>query len=123
MTNCKGAGQLMRRCLLRLTVGIAPGLAAAALRVARQWSTAIGMDQEAPVTRSAPGTGSVTDVKLLASQSFNEIWRLLELRQRTRRTTTAWSRSHTHRAAHRNPGSAGDHSRPIRGTGKPPAGA
>jgi len=27
----------------------------------------------------APGTGSVTDVKLLAAQLFNETWRLLEV--------------------------------------------
>jgi len=32
---------------------------------------------------SAPGTGSVTDVKLLAAQLFNETWRLLELQGRS----------------------------------------
>jgi hypothetical protein len=32
--------------------------------------------------KSAPGTGSVTDVRLLAAQLFNETWRLLELQGR-----------------------------------------
>src|SRR6476660_2371162 len=32
---------------------------------------------------SVPGTGSVTDVKLLAAQLFNETWRLLELQGRS----------------------------------------
>ena len=35
-------------------------------------------------TKSPPGTGSVTDVRLLAAQLFNETWRLLEQEQRTR---------------------------------------
>ncbi len=35
-------------------------------------------------TKSTPGTGSVTDVKLLAAQLFNDTWRLLELENRTR---------------------------------------
>jgi hypothetical protein len=35
-------------------------------------------------SKSAPGTGSVTDVKLLAAQLFNDTWRLLEQEQRTR---------------------------------------
>jgi tetratricopeptide (TPR) repeat protein len=35
-------------------------------------------------TKSAPGTGSVTDVKLLAAQLFNETWRLMEQEGRTR---------------------------------------
>jgi hypothetical protein len=35
-------------------------------------------------TRSPPGTGSVTDTRLLAAQLFNETWRLLEQDQRTR---------------------------------------
>jgi tetratricopeptide (TPR) repeat protein len=35
-------------------------------------------------TQSAPGTGSVTDVKLLAAQLFNETWRLMEQEGRTR---------------------------------------
>jgi tetratricopeptide (TPR) repeat protein len=35
-------------------------------------------------TKSPPGTGSVTDPRLLAAQLFNETWRLLELEQRTR---------------------------------------
>lgn len=33
---------------------------------------------------SEPGTGSVTDTRLLAAQLFNETWRLLERDQRTR---------------------------------------
>jgi len=33
--------------------------------------------------KSAPGTGSITDVKLLAAQLFNETWRLLELQGRS----------------------------------------
>jgi tetratricopeptide (TPR) repeat protein len=35
-------------------------------------------------TKSPPGTGSVTDAKLLASQLFNETWRLMEQEGRTR---------------------------------------
>jgi len=35
-------------------------------------------------TKSAPGTGSVTDEKLLAAQLFNETWRLIEQQDRTR---------------------------------------
>jgi DNA-binding transcriptional MerR regulator len=35
-------------------------------------------------TKSPPGTGSVTDVKLLAAQLFNDTWRLLEQEGRTR---------------------------------------
>jgi hypothetical protein len=34
-------------------------------------------------TRSAPGTGSVTDERLLAAQLFNETWRLMEQENRT----------------------------------------
>src|SRR5207247_10511050 len=34
-------------------------------------------------TTSAPGSGSVTDVKLLAAQLYNETWRLLELQGRS----------------------------------------
>jgi len=33
--------------------------------------------------KSAPGTGSVTDERLLAAQLFNETWRLMEQRDRT----------------------------------------
>ena len=33
--------------------------------------------------KSAPGTGSVTDQKLLAAQLFNETWRLMEQEERT----------------------------------------
>jgi DNA-binding transcriptional MerR regulator len=35
-------------------------------------------------TKSPPGTGSVTDARLLAAQLFNETWRLLEREGRTR---------------------------------------
>jgi hypothetical protein len=35
-------------------------------------------------TKSPPGTGSVTDVKLLAAQLFNDTWRLMERADRTR---------------------------------------
>jgi tetratricopeptide (TPR) repeat protein len=35
-------------------------------------------------TKSAPGTGSVVDVRLLAAQLYNDAWRLLELEQRSR---------------------------------------
>lgn len=35
-------------------------------------------------TKSAPGTGSVTDQRLLAAQLFNETWRLMEQEDRTR---------------------------------------
>jgi tetratricopeptide (TPR) repeat protein len=35
-------------------------------------------------TKSPPGTGSVTDARLLAAQLFNETWRLLERGGRTR---------------------------------------
>jgi hypothetical protein len=34
--------------------------------------------------KSAPGTGSVTDQRLLAAQLFNETWRLMELENRSR---------------------------------------
>jgi len=35
-------------------------------------------------TKSAPGTGSVSDQRLLAAQLFNETWRLMEQEERTR---------------------------------------
>jgi hypothetical protein len=35
-------------------------------------------------TKSAPGTGSVTDERLLAAQLFNETWRLMDQENRTR---------------------------------------
>ena len=35
-------------------------------------------------TKSPPGTGSVTDQRLLAAQLFNETWRLMEQEDRTR---------------------------------------
>jgi DNA-binding transcriptional MerR regulator len=45
-------------------------------------------EQELPdgaaTTKSAPGTGSVTDTRLLAAQLFNETWRLMEQDERTR---------------------------------------
>jgi DNA-binding transcriptional MerR regulator len=41
-------------------------------------------DTAAITTKSAPGTGSVTDVKLLAAQLFNDTWRLMEKEERTR---------------------------------------
>lgn len=37
----------------------------------------------APTTKSPPGTGSVTDPRLLAGQLFNHTWRLLEQEGRT----------------------------------------
>jgi tetratricopeptide (TPR) repeat protein len=39
--------------------------------------------EQAVTTKSTPGTGSVTDQKLLAAQLFNETWRLMELEGRT----------------------------------------
>jgi DNA-binding transcriptional MerR regulator len=41
-------------------------------------------DPPQATTSSAPGTGSVTDTRLLAAQLFNETWRLLELEGRSR---------------------------------------
>jgi DNA-binding transcriptional MerR regulator len=38
----------------------------------------------AATTKSAPGTGCVTDARLLAAQLFNETWRLMEKEERTR---------------------------------------
>jgi tetratricopeptide (TPR) repeat protein len=38
----------------------------------------------AATATSAPGTGSVTDTRLLAAQLHNETWRLMELQRRTR---------------------------------------
>lgn len=40
-------------------------------------------EENAPTARSAPGTGSVTDERLLAAQLFNETWRLMEREDRT----------------------------------------
>ncbi|HET9894408.1 MAG TPA: MerR family transcriptional regulator [Streptosporangiaceae bacterium] len=37
-----------------------------------------------PTTQSPPGTGSVSDVTLLAKQLFNDCWRLMEMEKRTR---------------------------------------
>jgi hypothetical protein len=36
-----------------------------------------------PTAKSPPGTGSVTDQRLLAAQLFNETWRLMEREDRT----------------------------------------
>ena len=44
----------------------------------------LGAPTGTATTKSAPGTGSVTDVKLLAAQLFNETWRLMEMEGRTR---------------------------------------
>jgi tetratricopeptide (TPR) repeat protein len=40
-------------------------------------------DNATATTKSPPGTGSVSNVKLLASQLYNETWRLMELESRT----------------------------------------
>lgn len=43
-----------------------------------------GTSQPAPATaKSAPGTGTVTDERLLAAQLFNETWRLMEQENRS----------------------------------------
>jgi hypothetical protein len=41
-------------------------------------------DEVTATAKSAPGTGSVTEARLLAAQLFNETWRLLELEGRGR---------------------------------------
>jgi hypothetical protein len=41
-------------------------------------------EPDAATTHSPPGTGCVTDARLLAAQLFNETWRLLEQAERTR---------------------------------------
>ncbi len=41
-------------------------------------------DTSTPTAKSPPGTGSVSDVMLLAKQLFNDVWRLMELEERTR---------------------------------------
>jgi DNA-binding transcriptional MerR regulator len=41
-------------------------------------------DRATPTAKSAPGTGTVTDSRLLGAQLFNEAWRLMELEGRTR---------------------------------------
>ena len=46
--------------------------------------TETDQDQATPTTKSPPGTGSVTDARLLAAQLFNETWRLMELEGRSR---------------------------------------
>ena len=42
------------------------------------------MPELAVTTKSPPGTGSITDEKLLAGQLFNQTWRLLDQEGRTR---------------------------------------
>jgi hypothetical protein len=42
------------------------------------------MPELAASTKSPPGTGSITDEKLLAGQLFNQTWRLLDQEGRTR---------------------------------------
>jgi DNA-binding transcriptional MerR regulator len=42
------------------------------------------LDTATVTAKSAPGTGSVTDERLLAAQLFNETWRLMEKEERTR---------------------------------------
>jgi tetratricopeptide (TPR) repeat protein len=43
-----------------------------------------GTPADAATAHSAPGTGSVTDEKLLAAQLFNQTWQLMEQEGRTR---------------------------------------
>jgi hypothetical protein len=45
--------------------------------------TDLDQDSGAATAKSPPGTGSVTDARLLASQLFNDAWRLMELERRT----------------------------------------
>jgi DNA-binding transcriptional MerR regulator len=42
------------------------------------------LDAGTATTQSPPGAGSVTDVRLLAAQLFNETWRLMQQEERTR---------------------------------------
>ena len=44
----------------------------------------VNQAEQTASSKSAPGTGSVTDSRLLAAQLFNETWRLLEQEGRTR---------------------------------------
>ena len=46
--------------------------------------TGLETTAETATTKSPPGTGSVTDARLLAAQLFNETWRLMEQEKRTR---------------------------------------
>lgn len=66
----------LRGALHRIDHLLAEGLQAA--------MTETDPDQVTPTTKSAPGTGSVTDSRLLAAQLFNETWRLMELEGRSR---------------------------------------
>jgi DNA-binding transcriptional MerR regulator len=66
----------LRGALHRIDHLLAEGLQAA--------MTETDPDQATATTRSAPGTGSVTDARLLAAQLFNETWRLMELEGRSR---------------------------------------
>lgn len=69
-------GQELRGALHRIDHLLAEGLHAA--------MTDTDPDEAPATTKSAPGTGSVTDARLLAAQLFNETWRLLELEGRSR---------------------------------------
>jgi tetratricopeptide (TPR) repeat protein len=66
----------LRGALHRIDHLLAEGLQAA--------MTQTDPDDATPTTKSPPGTGSVTDARLLAAQLFNETWRLLELENRSR---------------------------------------
>ena len=46
--------------------------------------TGLETTAETATIKSPPGTGSVTDARLLAAQLFNETWRLMEQEKRTR---------------------------------------
>jgi len=66
----------LRGALHRIDHLLAEGLHAA--------MTETDQDQVTPTPKSPPGTGSVTDARLLAMQLFNETWRLMELESRSR---------------------------------------
>ncbi len=65
-----------RGALHRIDHLLAEGLQAA--------MTDMDQAQDAATASSAPGTGSVTDTRLLAAQLFNETWRLMERQGRSR---------------------------------------
>jgi DNA-binding transcriptional MerR regulator len=46
-------------------------------------SEGIDMSDKEPTTMSAPGTGTITDERMLAAQLFNQTWRLMEQEQRS----------------------------------------
>ena len=70
----------LRGALHRIDHLLAEGLQAA--------MTETNPDQATPTTKSPPGTGSVTDARLLAAQLFNETWRLMGLPDRTQDDTS-----------------------------------